>query len=38
MYQAKACGFEAELTAAKGKGLGVGADVFDGSNVDPVRL
>ena len=26
------------MTAAEGKGLSVGADVFDGSNVDPVRL
>ena len=38
VYQARACGFEAELTASKGKGLIVGADVFDGSNVDPARL
>ena len=38
MYQARACGFEAELTAAKGKGLSVGTDVFDESNVDTVRL
>ena len=37
VYLARACGFEAELTAAKGEGLIVGADVFDGSNVDPVR-
>ena len=36
--QTRACGFEAELKAAKGKGLSVGADVFDGSSVDPVRL
>ena len=28
----------AELTAAEGEGLSVGSDVFDGSNVDPVRL
>ena len=38
VYQAKGCGFETELKAAEGKGLGVGADVFDRSNVDPVRL
>ena len=38
VYQAKACGFEAELTAAEGEELSVGADVFEGSNVDPVRL
>ena len=37
MYKARACGFEAELTAAEGEGLDVGAGVFDGSNVDPVR-
>ena len=30
--------FEAELTAAEGEGLSVGADVFDGNSVDPVRL
>ena len=38
MYQARACCFEAEITAPKGEGLSVGADVFYGSNVDPVRL
>ena len=38
MYQARASGFENELTAAVGDGLSVGADVFDSSNVDPVRL
>ena len=38
MYQARACGFKAELTAAKGKRLSVGADVFDRSNVDSVGL
>ena len=38
MYQARANGFENELTAAEGDGLSVGADVFDSSNVDPVRL
>ena len=38
LYQAKASGFENELTAAVGNGLSVGADVFDSSNVDPVRL
>ena len=31
-------GFEDELTAAEGDGLRVGADVFDSSDVDPVRL
>ena len=38
MYQARASGFENELTAAEGDGLSVGADVFDCSNEDPVRL
>ena len=38
MYQARARDFENELTAAEGDGLSVGADVFDSSNVDPVRL
>ena len=38
MYQTRASGFEAELTAAEGEGLSVGADVLDGSNLDPVRL
>ena len=38
LYQARASGFEDELTAAKGGGLSVGADVFDNSDVDPVRL
>ena len=38
LYQARASGFENELTAAEGDGLSVGADVFDSSNVDPVRL
>ena len=38
LYQARASGFENELTAAVGDGLSVGADVFDSSNVDPVRL
>ena len=39
MYQARACGFEVELTAAEGEGLSVGADVFYvGNNVDPMRL
>ena len=38
LYQARASGFEDELTAAKGDGLSVKADVFDSSNVDPVRL
>ena len=38
LYQARASGFENKLTAAEGDGLSVGADVFDSSNVDPVRL
>ena len=39
MYQARASGFENELTAAEGDGLSVGVDVFDSSsNVYPVRL
>ena len=38
LYQARASGFENELTAAEGGGLSVGADIFDSSNVDPVRL
>ena len=38
LYQARASGFENELTAAVGDGLSVGADVFDSSNVDSVRL
>ena len=38
LYQARASGFEDELTAAGGDGLSVGADVFDSSNGDPVRL
>ena len=38
LYQARASGFENELTATEGDGLSVGADVFDSSNVDPVRF
>ena len=38
LYQTRASGFENELTAAEGDGLSVGADGFDSSNVDPVRL
>ena len=38
LCQARASGFKNELTAAVGDGLSVGADVFDSSNVDPVRL
>ena len=38
LYQARAIGFEDELTAAEGDGLSVGADVFDSSNVNLVRL
>ena len=37
-YQTRARGFEAELAAAEGKGLSVGTDVYDRSNVDPVKL
>ena len=38
LCQARASGFENELPAAVGDGLSVAADVFDSSNVDPVRL
>ena len=38
LYQARACGFEGELTAAEGEGLSVEAGVFYRRNVDPVRL
>ena len=38
LYQARASGFENELTAVEGDGLSVGADVFDSNNVDPIRL
>ena len=38
VYQAKACGFEIEMTAAEGEELSVGADPFDSCNVDPVRI
>ena len=38
IYQARACGFEDELIAPEGEGLSVGADVFDNSSVDPLRL
>ena len=38
MYQARASGFENELTAAERDGLSVGADIFDSSNVGTVRL
>ena len=38
MYQARASGFGDELTATEGDGLSVGANIFDSSNVDPVRL
>ena len=39
MYQqARASGFENELTSAEGDGLSVGTDVFGSSNVDPVGL
>ena len=35
LYQARANGFEDELTAAEGGGLSVGSDVFDSSKGDP---
>ena len=38
LYQARARSFEDELTAAEGDGLSFGANVFDSSDVDPVRL
>ena len=39
LYQARASGFEDELTAPEGDGLSVGVDVFESSNnVDRVRL
>ena len=38
VYQARSCGFEAELASAEGEELSIEADVFDGSNVDSVRL
>ena len=38
VYQARAFGFEAELTAAEEEGLSVRADVFGRCNVDSVRL
>ena len=38
IHHAIACGFEAELTTAEGERLSIGVDVFDRSNVDPVRL
>ena len=38
LYQARASGFENELTAAEGDELSVGADIFDSSNVDLVRV
>ena len=38
LYQARASGFVNKLTAAVGDGLSVGADVFDSSNIEPVRL
>ena len=38
LYQARASGFEDELTATEGDGLSVGANIFGSSNVDPVRL
>ena len=38
VHQARICDFEAELTTAEGEALSVGANVFDRSNIDPVRL
>ena len=38
LYQARPSGLKDELTAAEGDRLSVGADVFDSSKVDPVRL
>ena len=38
VYQARACCFEAALPAAEGGELSVGADVFVGSNIGPVKL
>ena len=38
LYQARTSDFEDELTATEGDGLSVGANIFDSSNVDPVRL
>ena len=38
LHQARASGFEDELTAAEEGGLSVGADIFDSRNVDPMRL
>ena len=38
LYQARAGGFENELTAAERDGPNVGADVFDSSREDPGRL
>ena len=38
MCQARACSFETKLAAAEGGRLSAGADVFEGNNVDPVRL
>ena len=38
VYQARSCGFEADLAAAEGEEPSVGADVFDRNNVDPERL
>ena len=29
VHQARACGFDAELTAAEGEGLSIGAEIFD---------
>ena len=38
VHQARACGFDAELTAAEGEGLSIGAEVFDRSKVEPTKL
>ena len=38
VHQARACGFDAELTAAEGEGLSIGAEVCYRSNVEPTKL
>ena len=38
MYQARACGFEAELTAAEGEGLIIEADVFMEKKTKPREM
>lgn len=36
LYEARACGFEDELTTVEGSGRSAGGDDFGGFNVDPV--